>query len=347
MEYYLAQDGQRLGPFSLAQVKEKLSDGSIRSTDLVWTAGQADWLPIHQFPALLASPPPMPRSSAPASSSAMTRKSMYEAFIGPEKSGYYVPHFERFDAGGSKISWNWPSAWITQWWMLYRGMFLWGFLGYPILNMIGFMCLGILLGMSGAGPTASMAVIYLVGVPASFVLTGLYGNKIYHGHVNKFIAKSERLGLSDQDRREWLIRKGSTSYIWIIFIFVGIALIGILAAIAIPAYQDYVMRAKVAQGLQEVEPLKVMYADYVRQKQALPSSLDDLGMQEGANMRSKVISSLRVGPEHELRITFDLPGRNGKTLSLIPVQQGEQLQWQCRVNDLPNRYAPQKCRQAQ
>jgi hypothetical protein len=346
MEYYLAQNGQQLGPFSLDQIKEKLSDGSIRSTDMIWTAGQADWLPIHQFPALLTSPPPMPRASAPASG-AVTQKSMYEAFIGPEKSGYYVPLFERFDAGGSKISWNWPAAFITQWWMLYRGMFLWGFLGYPLLSGLGFMLLGMLIGLSGAEPMMSIGAIYLIGIPTAFVLTGLYSNKIYHGHVSKLIDKSGKLGLSDQLRREWLIRKGSTSYIWIIFIFVGIAVIGILAAIAIPAYQDYVTRAKVAQGLQEVEPLKIAYADYINQKQALPSSLADLGMQDGANMHSKMISSISVGPEHELRITFDLPGRYGKTLLLLPNQQGARLLWQCRVDDLPNRYAPPKCRQTQ
>jgi type II secretory pathway pseudopilin PulG len=315
---------------------------------MVWTAGQTDWRPIYEFPALASTPPPMPRSTPQESNGALTQRSMYEAFIGPEKSGYYVPFFERFDAGGSKISWSLPAALITQWWMLYRGMFLWGFLGYPLLNSLGFFLLGMLIGIGGISPGASMGIIYLVGIPASFVVTGLYGNKIYHSHVNKLIAKSGRLGLSDQHRREWLIRKGAVSYLWIIFIFAGIAMIGILAAIAIPAYQDYVVRAKVAQGLQEVAPLKSTYAEYLQEKQSWPTSLADLGMQEGVNMHSKVIQSLSISPSHEIRISFDLPGRlNGKTLLLIPSQEGNELHWQCRVADLPARNAPPECRQMQ
>lgn len=61
---------------------------------------------------------------------------MYEAFIGPAKAHYYVPVFGRFDAGASAFSWNWPAAFITQLWMLFRGMFLWGFLWYPILGFL-------------------------------------------------------------------------------------------------------------------------------------------------------------------------------------------------------------------
>ncbi len=346
MEYYLAKDGERLGPFSLDEVKQKLNEGSIRNTDMVWTAGQADWRPIYEFPALASTPPPMPHARPQGSNGALTQRSMYEAFVGPEKSSYYVLLFERFDAGGSKVSWNLPAALITQWWMLYRGMFLWGFLGYPLLNALGFFLLGMLVGIGGVGPGASIGIIYLVGIPASFLLTGLYGNKIYHGHVNKLIIKSGQRGLSDQHRREWLIRKGAVSYIWIIFIFIGIAMIGILAAIAIPAYQDYVVRAKVAQGLQEVEPLKAAYAEYIDEKKAWPTSLSDLGVPESPGIRSKVIHSVSIGPEHELRISFDLPGRlDGKTLALIPDQQGQQLRWQCRVIDLPARNAPQQCRQ--
>lgn len=48
----------------------------------------------------------------------------------------------------------------------------------------------------------------------------------------------------------------------VIFLFVGVAILGIMAAVAIPAYQDYTARAQVVEGLSMASSYKSALADY-------------------------------------------------------------------------------------
>ena len=56
----------------------------------------------------------------------------------------------------------------------------------------------------------------------------------------------------------------------------GVAVAGIVAAIAIPAYQDYTVRAQVASVLAESDPLKQAMAEYYFKNKRLPRSSEDL-----------------------------------------------------------------------
>jgi type II secretory pathway pseudopilin PulG len=58
-----------------------------------------------------------------------------------------------------------------------------------------------------------------------------------------------------------------------------VAVMGVLAAVAIPAYQDYELRAEVANTLMLAAPLKTAIAEYVAAKGELPGSAEQLGME--------------------------------------------------------------------
>jgi type IV pilus assembly protein PilA len=62
------------------------------------------------------------------------------------------------------------------------------------------------------------------------------------------------------------LQKGFT----LIELMIVVAIIGILAAIAIPAYQDYTIRAQVTEGLNLIDGLKVAVADYYTQNGKFP-----------------------------------------------------------------------------
>jgi type IV pilus assembly protein PilA len=64
-----------------------------------------------------------------------------------------------------------------------------------------------------------------------------------------------------------LIQKGFT----LIELMIVVAIIGILAAIAIPAYQDYTIRAQVTEGLTLSDAVKVAVADFYTQNGAFPA----------------------------------------------------------------------------
>jgi type IV pilus assembly protein PilA len=59
----------------------------------------------------------------------------------------------------------------------------------------------------------------------------------------------------------------------LIELMIVVAIIGILAAVAIPAYQDYVVRAKMAEVLAQLQPCKVQVAEYWAVNRAWPNTV--------------------------------------------------------------------------
>lgn len=47
-EYYVAENGQQVGPLGLQQLREKIAAGTLGPTTLVWTDGMADWQPASR-----------------------------------------------------------------------------------------------------------------------------------------------------------------------------------------------------------------------------------------------------------------------------------------------------------
>ncbi|MGE0141880.1 MAG: SPFH domain-containing protein [Planctomycetota bacterium] len=65
LSFHVAQGGQAVGPFDLAQLSQMVRNGQLRADTLVWSAGMAGWTPANQVSALSAlfgpaAPPPLP-----------------------------------------------------------------------------------------------------------------------------------------------------------------------------------------------------------------------------------------------------------------------------------------------
>lgn len=275
----------------------------------------------------------------------LIQEQMYAAFIGPEKSSYYLPIFKRFDQGESVTSWNWAAAFITQLWMLYRGMFLWGFLGYPILHQI-FSILIFMASMALFSEQASILIGAAISLTISFIVMGLFSNKILHLHICKMIEKSSRLGLTAEQRRDWLVRKGSNNFVFVlVIIMMCVALLGILAAVAVPAYQDYTTRSRIASSLIIADGIKENYQDFVKQHQQWPNKLSDLGINENSSSHGENISSVNFAEgSRAIRITLKGGNIDGKTIIFIPEIENHKIVWTCKAETLPKKYAPQSCR---
>ena len=70
------------------------------------------------------------------------------------------------------------------------------------------------------------------------------------------------------------LQKGFT----LIELMIVVAIIGILAAIAIPAYQDYTIRAQVTEGLTLASDIKAGVAEYMAQTGSWPADLAEAGV---------------------------------------------------------------------
>jgi type IV pilus assembly protein PilA len=87
------------------------------------------------------------------------------------------------------------------------------------------------------------------------------------------------------------IQKGFT----LIELMIVVAIIGILAAIALPAYQDYTIKAQVSEGPQLSEGLKTAIAEYYAANGAWPAGMSDIGMSGNTVAGSYVGSITQTG----------------------------------------------------
>lgn len=130
----------------------------------------------------------------------------------------------------------------------------------------------------------------------------------------------------------------------------AIPVIGILAAIAIPAYNDYVQRAKVMEAIATVGPLQQAIGEHLAREGRCPDNdstdLAPLLQQLGQSPR---IAAVQVGTLQSGRCAFEITLRgigvqnDGKTL-LFEASDEAASQWNCSGGDLPARVRPQHCR---
>src|SRR5918994_3257890 len=87
------------------------------------------------------------------------------------------------------------------------------------------------------------------------------------------------------------VQKGFT----LIELMIVVAIIGILAAIAIPAYQDYTIRSQVTEGLNLAAPAKASVAEVYANRGDWPADNTEAGIGSSASIVGKYVTSVSIG----------------------------------------------------
>lgn len=269
----------------------------------------------------------------------------YKAAIGPNNTAYYLQRFAEFDRRGKAgIGWHWPAFFITFYWLLYRKMWLNAFLYWisPYVLMVPLVAAMALAGNEDAG-VAVFAAGYLLYLAAFMLLPPLFGNALYYRHCKAKIAEAKQAGGSPERQLGELAGKGGTSNV-AIFILLGfgvLMMLAILAAIAVPAYQDYTVRAKIAQGLETAAEAKLAVAETYAATGAVPADNAQAGYVFEAV--APEVRDIRVEQGGVVRVQMAVDPIDGGTLMLEPSEGA--VEWRCYSPDIKSRYLPSTCRE--
>jgi type IV pilus assembly protein PilA len=316
---------------------------------------------------------PYSHSAAPVAPENQKRAD-YETAIG-QNAEYYLPKFEEFDRGGSKLGWNWPAFFATTPWFCYRKMWGWGMGNiawfWGILTFVAPIAVGIAAASAGEGdPTAAIIkVCALLGVlmVIPWVVLPMFANALYWRRINQVIRNVPPSIRDQPDKRAARIeRNGGTGAGAMIGVLIGgaflfVVIIGILAAIAIPAYQDYTIRGQTVEGLTLAAGPKAAVAEYYAQNEAWPENSEAAGV--NADISGIYVQSVTVENGSIVIIYGGKANANltGKTLVLSPgVTEQQDIVWVCANHapppsvvtrgpgpygtDAPLKYLPAECR---
>ena len=132
----------------------------------------------------------------------------------------------------------------------------------------------------------------------------------------------------------------------LIELMIVIAIIGILAAIAIPAYQTYTAKSQVSAGLAEIAGAKTGYETRVNEGNAI-TGLKQIGLNAQSSNRCSEFSATTFSDTDgsaDKAIVCKLKGAPKITGQFIALNRGANGNWSCTSSkDLPPEYLPTEC----
>jgi type IV pilus assembly protein PilA len=133
----------------------------------------------------------------------------------------------------------------------------------------------------------------------------------------------------------------------LIELMIVVAIIGILAAIAIPAYQDYTIRAQVTEGLNLASGSKVAVAEYFQNTGAFPTDNTQAGVPVATTITGNYVTGVDVNAAGVIVVTYGNTAHANiatKTVELDAASTGGSVTWACTGGDVADNYRPSSCR---
>ena len=127
-----------------------------------------------------------------------------------------------------------------------------------------------------------------------------------------------------------------------------VAIIGILAAVAVPMYLDYTVRSQIAEGLNLSGGAKSAATEYYQNRGAFPVSNAQAGLEDAANIQGNYVDSVAV-VDDVITVRFSVDANEqivGETITLTAdTSLAGSVRWVCASGGvIPDKHLPASCR---
>ena len=136
----------------------------------------------------------------------------------------------------------------------------------------------------------------------------------------------------------------------LIELMIVVAIIGILAAVALPAYQDYTKRAHVSEGITLAGSAKSAVTEYYVSQSDWPADNTTAGLPTGTDITGNAVTSVTVSKTGTspsiITIVYNSKVEDTKTIVLTPTlgSNNGSIKWTCTAGTVNDKYKPANCR---
>lgn len=381
-EIWIGQNGKRSGPHTETVVRQWLAAGKLAHEALAWREGMPDWVRLDTLFSAAASYPPLSvpapddRSATGTEPTDSPSSRIGEATNDTDKDRAALPMppslpwgllllFTLLSFGIFGIIWPFIQAsWIrkidkqSKARPLLAAAFVTYLVGYFVFVV------GISTRATGGAVLAGVGCLLLLNywvlfLVAYFSMAGsvrrilaAHGLPVVIGGATLFFFNTLYL----QGQLRWIARwkisgqsvpKAPKGVFWLLLLLSAVVL-GILAGIAVPAYQSYLVRSQVAMSTRLSDGAKMAFTDYYQSHHSAPPDNAAAGLAASASIADKYVSSVDVSGGR-ITVSFNTPSSyttiRDKILVLTPALNEGRVSWTCTAGTtVANSYLPSTCR---
>ena len=130
-------------------------------------------------------------------------------------------------------------------------------------------------------------------------------------------------------------------------VMIVVAIIGILASVALPSYQNYSLRAKVSEAILALSAARAEINEFYREHGRLPKDMTEGNLASTLRPYSSRVREIRYEQGVVTGVIANIEPYEGKQVILRAHPVGDTLKWTCFVRGIPARDVPSLCRSSE